>query len=96
MGIGLSTGRVAAALLGSEERLEYTVVRAAVCNLAQRLQQWANEGQTVLSEITFDALSEAVEAERLEPTRVKGRQSLVSAYRIPKSDDSTQVPTHHA
>ena len=95
MGIGLSTGRVAAALLGSEERLEYSVVGDSV-NLAQRLQQWAKEGQTVLSETTFDALSEAVEAERLEPTRVKGRQSLVSAYRIPKSDDSTHVATPHA
>ena len=38
LGIGLSTGEVAAALLGSEERLEYTVVGDAV-NLAQRLQQ---------------------------------------------------------
>ena len=40
LGIGLSTGDVAAALLGSDERLEYSVVGDAV-NLAQRLQQWA-------------------------------------------------------
>ena len=38
LGIGLSTGEVAAALLGSEERLEYTLVGDTV-NLAQRLQQ---------------------------------------------------------
>ena len=37
LGIGLSTGDVAAALLGSDERLEYTVVGDTV-NLAQRLQ----------------------------------------------------------
>jgi class 3 adenylate cyclase/CheY-like chemotaxis protein len=37
LGIGVSTGPVAAALLGSEERLEYTVVGDTV-NLAQRLQ----------------------------------------------------------
>ena len=57
LGIGLSTGRVAAALLGSEERLEYSLVGDAV-NLAQRLQQWAEAGQTVVSEPTADALGD--------------------------------------
>jgi len=81
LGIGLSTGEVAAALLGSEERLEYTVVGDAV-NLAQRLQQWASPGQTVLSEPTYLALQSAPEAERLEPQQVKGRHAPVNAYRI--------------
>ena len=40
LGIGLSTGEAAAALLGSEERLEYTLVGDTV-NLSQRLQQLA-------------------------------------------------------
>jgi class 3 adenylate cyclase len=81
LGIGLSTGDVAAALLGSEERLEYSVVGDAV-NLAQRLQQWAEGGQTVLSEPTYAALTEPPECERLQPELVKGRQTPVGAYRI--------------
>ena len=48
LGIGLSTGEAAAALLGSEERLEYTLVGDTV-NLSQRLQQLAAAGETVLS-----------------------------------------------
>src|SRR3712207_5716451 len=48
LGIGLSTGRAAAALLGSEERLEYTLVGDTV-NLSARLQQLAEAGETVLS-----------------------------------------------
>ena len=40
LGIGLSTGEAAAALLGSAERLEYTLVGDTV-NLSQRLQQLA-------------------------------------------------------
>lgn len=44
LGIGLSTGEVAAALLGSEERLEYSVVGDTV-NLSQRIQQWAEPGK---------------------------------------------------
>jgi adenylate cyclase len=81
LGIGLSTGEVAAALLGSEERLEYTVIGDTV-NLAQRLQQWAGPGQTVLSEPTWAALRQPVEADRLPPTQVKGRHAAVGAYRI--------------
>jgi class 3 adenylate cyclase len=81
LGIGISTGDVAAALLGSDQRLEYSVVGDAV-NLAQRLQQWAEGGQTVLSDPTFAALSPRPEAERLEPALVKGRHTPVGAYRV--------------
>jgi len=81
LGIGLSSGRVAAALLGSEERLEYSLVGDAV-NLAQRLQQWADAGQTVVSRPTADALGDRVELEPLEPAQVKGREATVHAYRV--------------
>ena len=82
LGIGLSTGDVAAALLGSEERAEYTVVGDAV-NLCQRLQQFAANGQTVLSEPTWEALSaQPAGAERLPAEMVKGRDTPVQPYRI--------------
>jgi class 3 adenylate cyclase len=82
LGIGLSTGDVAAALLGSEERLEYTVVGDAV-NLCQRLQQFAEAGQTVFSETTWALLDEQPpEAEHLEPQIVKGRDTAVAPWRI--------------
>jgi class 3 adenylate cyclase/DNA-binding NarL/FixJ family response regulator len=81
LGIGLSTGEVAAALLGSEERLEYTVVGDNV-NLAQRLQQWAGPGEIVLSEVAYGALETPAEAEPIEPASVKGREAPVRAYRM--------------
>jgi class 3 adenylate cyclase/DNA-binding NarL/FixJ family response regulator len=81
LGIGLSTGKVAAALLGSEERIEYTLVGDTV-NLAQRLQQFATPGEVVMSQPTFDALPAPVPCEALEPTLVKGRQTMVQAYRV--------------
>jgi adenylate cyclase len=82
LGIGLSTGLVAAALIGSEERAEYSLVGDAV-NLAQRLQQFASSGETVLSEATYAALTRSPQAERLGPAQVKGRKELVTAFRVP-------------
>ncbi len=82
LGLGLSTGEVAAALLGSEERVEYTVVGDAV-NLSQRLQQFAEPGQTVLSEATWAGLTNPpAGAQELAPQLVKGRDTPVLSYRI--------------
>ena len=81
LGVGLSTGTVAAALLGSEERVEYSVVGDSV-NLAQRLQGLADGGETVLSEATLGALGGSAHVEALEPTRVKGRDAIVAAFRV--------------
>jgi class 3 adenylate cyclase len=81
IGIGLSTGQVAAALLGSEERLEYSLVGDSV-NLCQRLQQFATAGETILSEATYRALDGSVNADALPPALVKGRHAPVQAYRI--------------
>jgi len=82
LGVGVSTGLVAAALIGSDERAEYSLVGDAV-NLAQRLQQLASGGETVLSDATHAALSRPLQAERLGPTSVKGRREPVIAFRVP-------------
>jgi class 3 adenylate cyclase/FixJ family two-component response regulator len=80
LGIGLSTGTVAAALLGSEERMEYSVVGDSV-NLAQRLQQWAEGGSIVLSEATHGGLKDPPSMEDLGSRQVKGKTQQVRAYR---------------
>ena len=82
LGLGLSTGEAVAALLGSAERLEYTLVGDTV-NLVQRLQQFARAGETVLSKATIRALTVPVQAVPLPAQRVKGRDTPVSAYKIP-------------
>jgi class 3 adenylate cyclase/FixJ family two-component response regulator len=82
LGIGLSTGVAAAALLGSEERLEYTVV-GDIVNLAQRLQEMARPGgQTVVSEATWQQLTAPPPATAIPPELVKGRETPVTTYRI--------------
>ena len=86
IGIGCSTGTVAAALLGSEERLEYTLVGDTV-NLAQRLQDLARPaGRVVLNDSTLDALSERPECVDLGEIVVKGRNASVHCFRIDIAD----------
>jgi class 3 adenylate cyclase/DNA-binding NarL/FixJ family response regulator len=83
LGIGVSTGDVAAAMLGSDERLEYTLVGDTV-NMAQRLQDLARPaGITVMSAATLAALDPAPDCEALPPQQVKGREAPVVAYRLP-------------
>jgi len=81
LGIGVSTGEAAAALLGSEERIEYTIVGDTV-NMSQRLQQWGEAGETVLSEGTWEAISVRPAADELPAAQVKGREAPVTAYKI--------------
>ena len=88
LGIGVTTGEVAAALLGSEEHLEYTVVGDTV-NLAQRIQQWARPGESVLSDATYRALADPPPCEAIEPARVKGREAPVGAWRVPAATGTT-------
>jgi adenylate cyclase len=81
LGLGLSTGEAAAALLGSEERLEYTLVGDTV-NLSQRLQQLAEAGETVVSEATLQAWQNPRPTVPLPPQLVKGRETPVLAYKL--------------
>jgi len=90
LGLGLSTGEAAAALLGSEERLEYTLVGDTV-NMSQRLQQLAAAGETVLSEGTLKALQQAVTTVALDPQLVKGRDTPVVSFRLVEEPDPKTV-----
>jgi adenylate cyclase len=91
LGLGLSTGEAAAALLGSEERLEYTLVGDTV-NLSQRLQQLASAGETVISEATLAALTVSIDTVSLPSQLVKGRDTPVIAFKIEKLSPTRADP----
>jgi adenylate cyclase len=79
LGIGLSTGEVAAAMLGSEERIEYTLVGDTV-NLAQRLQDLARPaGSTVANGATVEQAPQW-SFEAMGEQQVKGRTATVQAF----------------
>ena len=70
-------------MLGSEERLEYTLVGDTV-NLAQRLQDLGRVRRAASSsrESTLAELDRVPEHEAMGEQLVKGRQTPVRTYRI--------------
>ncbi|MGI8875667.1 MAG: hypothetical protein ACR2KP_15375, partial [Egibacteraceae bacterium] len=49
---------------------------------SQRIQQWAERGETVVSAPTYRELTAPLAAEALPARLVKGSQTPVAAYRV--------------
>ena len=80
-GIGVSAGEAVAGTVGTEDRMEYTVIGDSV-NLAARLESNAKPGQILISHRTYERVRDLVDARPLGRIRVKGKEEEVEVYEV--------------
>ena len=87
IGVGINSGEMLSGNLGSQKRMEYTVIGDNV-NIASRLTKVAKAGEILISKRTFDAIGKKDGDLRFEErgkAPVKGRQAHVTIYSVSRS-----------
>ena len=85
--VGINTGYCTVGNFGSEDRLDYTVVGAAV-NLASRLESAAMPSGILVSEETYFQVKDYFSFDAPQQLELKGLERSVSAYEVDISDMS--------
>ena len=80
-GIGINTGQAVAGNMGSEDRLEYSIIGDAV-NIAARLASATPVGKVWIGANTFEQVKGDITAKPLEPLELKGKREPVEAYEV--------------
>ncbi|MBN2255582.1 MAG: HAMP domain-containing protein [Deltaproteobacteria bacterium] len=81
VGIGINSGVVVSGNLGSQVKMEYSIIGDSV-NVASRLNSLAGSGEVIISKSVYELTSDIVTVEALPPQKVKGKSQLIECFRV--------------
>jgi adenylate cyclase len=81
VGIGINSGVVVSGNIGSQDKMEYTVIGDTV-NLAAHLNKVAGSGDIIISESVYENLEDIITVKPLSPQHIKGKTKPVETFKL--------------